>query len=82
MNIIAGVPVLNIWLLSWFAVGYAHCYTWMYFNFEKTFQILNVMGNCYFTVCLEWLRCGLTLRQEFVACTAENGNRVAERNLQ
>jgi hypothetical protein len=49
MDIIASVPVLNICLLSWFAVGYAHCYTWVYFNFENKFQMPWVIAT------LQWV---------------------------
>lgn len=50
------MPLLNIRLSSQFAVGYAECYMWAYFNSYTKFQIPNAIGMCHFTISSEQFR--------------------------
>jgi hypothetical protein len=61
--------------LSWFAFGYAYCYTLVYFNFYTKFQ--TPMGNCHFAVCYD-----AALKQEVVIYSAEHRNRAGGHDLQ
>jgi hypothetical protein len=71
------LALLNIWLLSWFAFGYAYCNTLVYFNFYTKFQTPNTTRNCQFAVCYY-----MALKQEVVIYSAEHGNKAVGHDLQ